>query len=142
MTEPTISLRDVKKRKPKVVFPHDRPQRVYLTVPERDALVEAVEEAAQARNALAGLIVMLGTGRGDAMGTARKHFHALDDKLARFSDVGTEADVSRWQLVWWWCPSEWAWGDEGTWHSLRPDGRAYRSWQFGPLEIRRWEATS
>lgn len=43
--------------------------------------------AADARNALAAIVVMLGTGTGDPMGTARKHFHALDEVLGGDPDA-------------------------------------------------------
>ena len=54
------------------------------------ALVEADEAATEARDALAGLVVMLGSGQGDPMGAARKHFLSLDAALARFDgEAGT-----------------------------------------------------
>ena len=44
--------------------------------------------AGEARDALAGIVVMLGTGQGDPMGTARKHFLALDAALAEGAPDG------------------------------------------------------
>lgn len=50
--------------------------------------------------------------------------------------------MSRWQIAWWWRPSEWEWGFAGTFSDWPLGSGSYRSWQFGPLEIRKWEASS
>ena len=80
MPEPTISLRDVKKARP--VNGQDY---VCLTVPERDALVDAVEATMKLRRCpLCGSETIYADG-------SPWEPHKTDCPLARFSDFGTEA---------------------------------------------------
>ena len=92
MSEPTISLRDVKKRMWRLRDTEDRSsfyRVVELSPDERDALVEAVE-AARADGVRYALGWMR-DGRSKRDPVARD-VDALNVKLARFSDLEGERD--------------------------------------------------